>query len=64
MAGMNEPTIYRRPQADPGGPMRFSGWKSRISIEHAQRRLGFTPSVPREHALALTWDWARYARVV
>jgi nucleoside-diphosphate-sugar epimerase len=64
MAGMNEPTIYRRPQADPGGPMRFSGWKSRISIEHAQRRLGFTPSVSREHALALTWDWARYARIV
>jgi predicted dehydrogenase/nucleoside-diphosphate-sugar epimerase len=63
-AGMNDPDIYRRSQAAPGGPVRFSGWKSRISIEHAERRLGYRPPVPRERALALTWEWAQYARII
>jgi predicted dehydrogenase/nucleoside-diphosphate-sugar epimerase len=63
-AGMNEPDIYRRPQPAPGGIVRFSGWKSPVSIVHAERRLGYNPAVPPDRALALTWDWAQYARIV
>jgi nucleoside-diphosphate-sugar epimerase len=36
----------------------------RVSGDKARRGLGYRPAVPRERALALTLDWARYARLV
>jgi predicted dehydrogenase/nucleoside-diphosphate-sugar epimerase len=37
---------------------------ARVSTQKAQRMLGFEPLIPREHAMELTLQWARYARVV
>src|SRR5262249_54403411 len=37
---------------------------ARVSADKARRVLGYEPLVPRERAMALTLDWARYARVL
>jgi predicted dehydrogenase/nucleoside-diphosphate-sugar epimerase len=37
---------------------------ARVSSQKAHRMLGFEPLVPRDQAMALTLQWARYARIV
>jgi predicted dehydrogenase/nucleoside-diphosphate-sugar epimerase len=52
------------PRASTASPFVVDPIHASVSAEKARRMLGFEPVVTRERALALTLDWARFARVV
>jgi predicted dehydrogenase/nucleoside-diphosphate-sugar epimerase len=61
-----EPFIYR-PNPEPvghGDMFTVDPIAARVNAEKAARVLGFKPLVSRSRAMALTLDWARYARIV
>ena len=61
----DEGFVYRpNPPAPEMPPFTVDPIAARVSTEKAQRMLGFSALVPREQAMALTLQWARYARVV
>jgi predicted dehydrogenase/nucleoside-diphosphate-sugar epimerase len=65
IAGMDAPTLYRRPAESSGDEIvRITARASHVTIEHARQQLGFEPPVRRDVALATTWQWAKYARIV
>jgi predicted dehydrogenase/nucleoside-diphosphate-sugar epimerase len=58
------PTIYRRPEpAEAPGEIIFPR-ESLISIEKAERLLGYRSIVSTQDALQQTLDWARYAEIL
>jgi hypothetical protein len=61
-----EPFIYRPNPAPAAGADTFTvdPIAARVNAEKAARVLGVKPIVSRARAMALTLDWARYARIV
>jgi nucleoside-diphosphate-sugar epimerase len=64
LAGMNAPVTYRRDPPAAPDLFRMTGRRSGLSIDNARRRLAFTPPVSRADALATTWEWVTYARLL
>jgi len=62
--GADAAVIYRPSSEDAAGDLVYYGEPARVSIDKAQRELGFVPPVSRERAMALTAAWARYARLL
>jgi predicted dehydrogenase/nucleoside-diphosphate-sugar epimerase len=61
----DEGFVYRPNPAGPELPLfTVDPIAARVSTEKAQRMLGFAALVPRQRAMELTLQWARYARVV
>jgi predicted dehydrogenase/nucleoside-diphosphate-sugar epimerase len=63
--GMDKPTVYRRPDpAASAQPFVVTGRPACVRSDKARKVLGYAPVVPRDKALELTLEWARYARIV
>lgn len=62
--GADAAVIYRPAGGPGGGALVYYGEAARVSIKQAERALGYAPPVPRDRAMALTREWARYARLV
>ena len=62
--GADAAVIYRPAADQPRPPIAYYGEPRQVSIAKAQAELGFAPHVSRERAMALTLEWARYARLL
>jgi predicted dehydrogenase/nucleoside-diphosphate-sugar epimerase len=62
--GADTMVIYRPLAGDSRKDLVYSGEPALVSSAKAQRELGFIAAVPRVQAMALTLDWARYARLL
>ena len=58
-------TVYYRPQPEETGPLVLRGsFSPQISVDKAQRVLGFSPIITREKSMELTVKWLKYARLI
>ena len=64
LAGMDAPVMYRRDSTAAPELFRMTSQRTGMSIENARRRLAFAPPVSRTDALATTWEWVSYARLL
>jgi predicted dehydrogenase/nucleoside-diphosphate-sugar epimerase len=56
--------VYRRTPAAPANVVHMGSGGALVSIQKAQRLLGYRPPVSRARALELTLDWIRHANLV
>ncbi len=61
---MNEPEIYRRPAPSMAETVRIRPRNVRATSGKARRVLAYSPAVPRDRAMEVTWEWVKYARLV
>ena len=60
-----EGLVYRpNPPAEPLSLFTVDPITAQVSAEKARKMLAFAPLVPRQQAMALTLQWAQYARIV
>jgi len=62
--GADAAVIYRPVSADSAKELVYHGEPALVSSAKARSELGFTGAVPRARAMALTLEWARYARLL
>lgn len=62
--GADAAVIYRPAAAESAADLVYHGEPARVSSAKAERELGFIPAVSRSQAMALTLEWARYARLL
>jgi predicted dehydrogenase/nucleoside-diphosphate-sugar epimerase len=62
--GADAAVVYRGTAGESGGELVYQGEPGRVTSARAAKDLGFAASIPRADAMALTLEWARYARVL
>ena len=62
--GVDEAVIYREPPAPVPSEVKFRVDPTLVVFEKATRELGYRGLVSRAEAMALTTEWARYARLL
>jgi len=62
--GSDAAVVYRPAAVAASRGLVYYGETGRVSSAKAERELGFDGLVPRDTAVALTLDWARYARLI
>jgi predicted dehydrogenase/nucleoside-diphosphate-sugar epimerase len=62
--GADAAVIYRPATADSSADLVYHGEPALVSTGKAEKELGFTQPIPRARAMALTLEWARYARLL
>jgi nucleoside-diphosphate-sugar epimerase len=62
--GADAAAIYRPSARDSAKDLVYHGEAAVVSSAKARQELGFTAAVPRVRAMALTLDWAQYARLL
>ncbi len=62
--GVDQAVIYRAPSPSTPAEVRFRIEPTTVVFEKAVQELGYRGTVPRSTAMALTFDWARYARLL
>jgi nucleoside-diphosphate-sugar epimerase len=62
--GADAAVIYRRASPDLAKELIYHGERALVSSAKARSELGFVDVVARARAMALTLDWARYARLL
>ena len=65
LLGIDTPVVYERPGAIMASNEDFEFELTRPAVSNAAARrvLGFVPPVPRDLAMRLTLEWARFARI-
>jgi nucleoside-diphosphate-sugar epimerase len=62
--GADAAVVYRPGAAEDRQDLVYYGEPARVSIDALERDLGFAPAVDRQRAMALTREWAEYARLI